>query len=189
MSIQTLKDIIEKQKKEQEEEQKFDKYEQIEENRILVNDWYKIALDRIKELIHEGLIQESREKISINEELLGEYEIDALVLTINNKKIKFEPVGTMLIGSKGRVDVTGPFGKEKFLLIRKGVKSPSELVKVRVHVSGTPKQEEDNKIEESKKPSISDWEWKTMPSDSRWVKFDDVNADTMTDIIMRMING
>lgn len=189
MSIQTLKDIIEKQKKEQEEEQEFNKDEQIEEYKNLVDDLYKIALDPIQELINEGLIQESREEILINEELLGEYKIDALVLTINNKKIKFEPVGTMLIGSKGRVDVTGPFGKERFLLIRKGVKSPSDLVKVTFHVSGAPKQEEEKKREENKKPSISDWEWKTMPSDSRWVKFNDVNADTMTDIIMRMING
>ena len=51
------------------------------------------------------------------------------------------------------------------------------------------KPEKDKTDEDVKKPSIDDWEWKTMPSDSRWVKFDDVNSETITNIIMRMING
>ncbi|CAB5626194.1 Uncharacterised protein [Klebsiella pneumoniae] len=188
MNMKTLKDIIEKQKKE-EEEQKFDPAEQIEEYISLVEKLYTITLESIDELIKDGLIKQSRKKISINEESLGDYEIDSLILTINSSKIKFEPVGTMLIGSKGRVDVTGPFGKEKFILIRKGVKSPSDLIKVRVNVVGAYKPEKDKTDEDVKKPSIDDWEWKTMPSDSRWVKFDDVNSETITNIIMRMING
>lgn len=188
MSIQTLKDIIEKQKRE-EEEVKFDPQEQINEYTVLVRNLYDIALSAIAELIKDGLIKAETEKKSIYEESLGQYEIDSLTLTINSKKIKFEPIGTMLIGSKGRVDVTGPFGKEKFILIRKGVKSPSELIKVNISIVGESNPEERKQNEDIKKPTINDWEWKTLPSDSRWAKFEDVNADTVTDIIMRMING
>lgn len=190
MSIQTLKDIIEKQKREEEKEEvKFDPQEQIDEYKTLVNKLYDIALSAIDELINDGLIKTERAKKSITEESLGQYEIDSLILTINSKKIKFEPIGTMLIGSKGRVDVTGPFGKEKFILIRKGVKSPSELIKFKVSIVGESNPEENKQKEDIKRPTINDWEWKTLPSDSRWAKFEDVNADTVTDIIMRMING
>jgi len=51
------------------------------------------------------------------------------------------------------------------------------------------KKEKDSDGESSKKTTIHDWEWKTMPSDSRWTHFEDVNPDTITNIIMRMING
>jgi len=135
------------------------------------------------------LIKHEKEKKIITEESLGQYEIDSLTLTINSNKIKFEPIGTMLIGSKGRVDVTGPFGKEKFILIMKGVKSPSELIKFKFSIVGESNPEESTREEDIKKPTINDWEWKILPSDSRWAKFEDVNGDTVTEIIMRMING
>ncbi|MCZ9394860.1 hypothetical protein K9H75_27270, partial [Klebsiella pneumoniae] len=81
MNMKTLKDIIEKQKKEEEEEQKFDPAEQIEEYISLVEKLYTITLESIDELIKDGLIKQSRKKISINEESLGDYEIDSLILT------------------------------------------------------------------------------------------------------------
>lgn len=189
MSIQTLKDIIEKQRREEEEEVKFDPQEQINEYKTLVDKLYQTALDAIDELIRDGLITTAKENKLIIEESLGSYNIDSLTLTINSKKIKFEPIGTMLIGSKGRVDVTGPFGNERFMLIRKGVKSPSELIKFNIKVVGATDPGESKPKEDVKKPTIDDWEWKILPRDSRWVKFEDVNADTITDIIMRMING
>ncbi|ELW7373741.1 hypothetical protein SM879_004445 [Yersinia enterocolitica] len=188
MSIKSLKDIIEQQKKEEEEEQIFDPEEQVKEYRELVEKLYSLSISSIEDLIKEDLIKVSREKINIYEESLGEYEIDSLILSINSKKIKFVPAGTMLIGSKGRVDVFGPFGSEKFMLIMKGVKSPSDLIKIRVKVAGSSSDVEPKK-ESRKKPTLDDWEWKTMPSDNRWMKFDDVNSDTITSIITRMING
>lgn len=191
MSIKSLKDIIEQQKKEEENEQSFDASEQINDYISLVEKLYDLFISSVDELIKEGLIKETREKIKISEEYLGEYEIDSLILSINSNKIKLIPAGTMLIGSKGRVDVFGPFGSEKFMLIRKGVKSPSDLVKIKVHISGIDheRKEEKEEKEERKKITIADWEWKTMPSDNRWVRFDDVNSETVTNIIMRMING
>ncbi|MRK18996.1 hypothetical protein GJJ27_26565, partial [Klebsiella pneumoniae] len=54
MNMKTLKDIIEKQKKE-EEEQKFDPAEQIEEYISLVEKLYTITLESIDELIKDGL--------------------------------------------------------------------------------------------------------------------------------------
>lgn len=190
MSIKNLKDIINQQKKEEEhnDDECFVPAEQISEYKELVGRLYNIVKDSVSELIDEGLIKVQIETIRIYEEFLGEYEIESLLFTINSKKIKFVPAGTMLIGSKGRVDVFGPFGSEKFMLIRKGIKKPGDLITVTIRHVGS-EDESKEKNETRKKLTIDDWEWKTLPSDNRWVKFDDVTPDTITDLIMRMING
>jgi len=186
MSIKSLKDIINQQKREEEDssEDSFIPEEQIEEYKSLLEQLYKLTTDALSELINENLIQVKKEKINIYEESLGNYDVDMLLLTINSNKIKFVPAGTMLIGSKGRVDVYGPFGSEKFMLIRKGISKPGDLIKV--SISG-----QSGKIQTStpKKLTIDDWEWKTLPSESKWMKFDDVTSETITDLVMRMING
>ncbi|WP_371331813.1 hypothetical protein [Klebsiella quasipneumoniae] len=190
MSIKNLKDIINKQKQEEvDEEFQFEPAEQIKEYQELVEQLYTLTLSSIDELIREGLIQVDREKINIHEEALGDYEIDMLLLSINHKKIKFVPAGTMLIGSKGRVDVFGPFGSEKFMLIRKGLKKPGDLIKVTVQINDPKNSPSSEREEPRKKLTVDDWEWKTLPSDNRWMKFDDVTSDTITDLIMRLING
>lgn len=191
MSIKNLKDMINKQKEQEvhDQEDHFIPEEQIEEYRLLVERLYTLAIDSISELIAENLIHVHREEIQIYEDSLGDYKIDILYLTINSKKIKFVPAGTMLIGSKGRVDVYGPFSSEKFMLIRKGVQKPGDLIKVTVHHGNNKEQLNEGSQEARRKLTVNDWEWKTLPSDSRWVKFDDVTSDTITDLIMRMING
>ncbi|VVT52232.1 hypothetical protein UYSO10_3936 [Kosakonia radicincitans] len=187
MSIKDLKSFITQQKqKQQEEEEAFIPEEQIKEYQLLVERFYKLVTDSISELIEDELIIVDRERIKISEEALGEYEIDSLLLLINSKKIKFVPAGTMLIGSKGRIDVFGPFGSEKYLLIRKGVSKPRDLVQIRVR-DASGKHEEPSKLHA--KLTIEDWEWKTLPSDSRWMNFNDVTSETIADLIMRMING
>ncbi|EQC0968787.1 MULTISPECIES: hypothetical protein [Citrobacter] len=186
MSIKNLKDMITQQlKEEQDNEEHFDPSEQIKEYKELIERLYKLATDSLAELINENLIQVQRDKTRIYEEPLGEYEVDVLLLAINSKKIKFVPAGTMLIGSKGRVDVFGPFSSEKFMLIRKGVNKPGDLVKVAIRFG----RDNEGEKETHRKLTIEDWEWKTLPSDSRWMKFNDVTSDTITDLIMRMING
>ncbi|KXA83357.1 hypothetical protein ABY52_29280 [Klebsiella pneumoniae] len=61
MNMKTLKDIIEKQKKE-EEEQKFDPAEQIEEYISLVEKLYTITLESIDELIKRWIDKTIKKK-------------------------------------------------------------------------------------------------------------------------------
>lgn len=182
-----LKETIKKQKTEEDLEQKFDPQEQINEFKYLVEKLYSLAEDAVSDLISENLITVSRESKSIFEESLGSYEIDCLVFSINSKKIKFIPYGTMLIASKGRVDVTGPYGEEKFMLIRKGVRSARDLIHVKVSIVGG-EEEKKTETETTKKITVDDWEWKTASNDN-YMKFSDVTQEAITEIILRMING
>ena len=51
----------------------------------------------------------------ISEEHIGSYEAQSLEVQIGPARIGFDPVGTNLIGARGRVDMHGPYGSVKFV--------------------------------------------------------------------------
>lgn len=189
MSINELKNIIQSKKEHADSEDVFDPKEQITDYITLTNDLYEMVKNSIKELIDEGLVSLKREAIQVNEESLGEYKIDSLSILFSNEKVVFKPVGTMLIGSKGRVDMVGPKGVERFTLIRKGITSPSQLIKVNVVVVGKEKKLENEETQKSKKLTLEDWDWKLLPNDRNWTKFGEVTEEAITSALARVING
>jgi hypothetical protein len=55
-----------------------------------------------------------------------------MVIHIGLEEIKLVPIGTMLVGSRGRVDVVGRAGTSRLLLVNKKVTSPSQLISVTI---------------------------------------------------------
>ncbi len=81
------------------------------------------------------------EQVSVNprlltlvEEHLGEYTVETLLIRFAHTEILLEPVGTMLIGAKGRVDVIGPFGKTPLLLLNSKARRLSDMIQVSVSI-------------------------------------------------------
>lgn len=64
----------------------------------------------LKELIDDETVRVSKIRQPVYEELLGSYEVPALLITIGHDTIKFKPSGTMYFGCKGSVTVEGPYG-------------------------------------------------------------------------------
>lgn len=64
----------------------------------------------LKELIDDGTVRVSEIRQPVYEELLGSYEVPALLITIGRDTVKFKPSGTMYFGCKGSVTVEGPYG-------------------------------------------------------------------------------
>lgn len=79
----------------------------------------------LKPLVQSGAIKPTRSKYPAHEEKLGTYNIDTLVLEVAGRKLTFLPKGTLLLGSSGRVDVSGPNG-ELFLILINANGSSSE---------------------------------------------------------------
>ncbi|ELI8161202.1 TPA: hypothetical protein ACVEY8_004042 [Yersinia enterocolitica] len=189
MSINDLKNIIKNKRDEAEAENSFNPQEQINEYIILTNNLYKAIRESIKELVDDDLVSLRMEKISIYEEGLGDYNIESLYISFANEKVQLKPVGTMLIGSKGRVDMIGPKGIERFTLIRKGIKSPSQLIKVTVSVVGGGNLSTSPEKKLTPKSTIDDWEWKILPNEINWSKFEEVTNESIIQALMRVING
>ncbi|MFW5658476.1 MAG: hypothetical protein ACOCZ8_00715 [Bacteroidota bacterium] len=54
--------------------------------------------------------------IYIEEKLLGAYKAERLNFKVGRHQFQFQPVGTVIVGAQGRVDIYGPYGKR--LLIK-----------------------------------------------------------------------
>ena len=81
-------------------------------------------------------IRTERRPVQLTEQYLGSYEVPALAILIGREEVIAEPVGTLLIGSSGRVDLSGPRRILRIVLLEKS--GPVE----KVTISGTDIQEE-----------------------------------------------
>ena len=56
---------------------------------------------------------------SIVEEYIGQYQTPIMKISIGDEKIELIPIGTLIIGSQGRIDVKGRAGSIMLILIKK----------------------------------------------------------------------
>lgn len=66
--------------------------------------------------IERGAMGVRVSSMELREELLGSYEVPSLNIDLGNSSVRFVPVGTILLGSPGRVDLVGPHGNVRFVL-------------------------------------------------------------------------
>ena len=65
----------------------------------------------------EGLLKVREYEIEINEENLRNYKVTALELIVGDEKIQITPVGRMIIGAIGRIDISSSYNK--FIVLQK----------------------------------------------------------------------
>jgi hypothetical protein len=130
-----------------------------------------------------GQIQISYKPIGLNEEGIGSYEAQQMVLRIGRQEVDLVPIGTLLIGSKGRVDVSGPAGRAQILLVDSKVSDPRSLIHVTVSVGGKLPPPPP-----SKRAKEIQWEWKivTRPPERRFIE---ITQQSFFDLIMEVANG
>jgi hypothetical protein len=102
----SLKDTLEKRQRESAQIQSLDKQAYIDEWKHAVDS----LLRQIEEFLHEykerGWLQFETGKLQVTEDALDTYEISQLTLRApGSAVIMIEPVGRMIIGAVGRVDI------------------------------------------------------------------------------------
>ena len=80
----------------------------------------------LQSLIESGSVKSSRRTAQAGEDELGPYEIPSLTLQVGGKDVTFLPVGTLLLGALGRIEVSGPFGRAALLLMGTDGNVPAE---------------------------------------------------------------
>lgn len=97
-----------------EEQKKTTPSKQIENRKDLwlnsIKEIYKEIEQWIGSFKKEGLLDIKEAPISINEDLIGQYETSKLLIVISGKLIEIEPIGTYILGSYGRIDIKGTKG-------------------------------------------------------------------------------
>lgn len=153
----------------------------IENLDILFNDiksWLKEYVDSQKIIVKLN-------NIDIFEEALGSYSVQEMTIIVGNKTAKLTPIGTILIGTKGRVDLTGKMGSVRFILAPMDAKGP------KIEITEFTSQEEMIKHTEeqkNKKKSLINLVWK-ITSNPPKIKYSDLNQDSFLQCLMEVING
>jgi hypothetical protein len=122
MSIDKLRKSI-KEQIQKEETNKLDTKRNIDEYNYNLEKLYTTIKKALDSLIEEKLCGISEKIFQIDEELLGRYDAKGLSIEMGGKIISVEPYATMLIGSKGRVDIKSKSKMKSCLLLKK---SPTE---------------------------------------------------------------
>lgn len=118
-NFKTLKEFIQSQRKRNQGEKK--ELVNWEERKNLWRESINILYNQVDEIIvnpfkdEQYTVQNRKVKTRIIEEHVGEYEVDSYVIQIGNKIIRFQPIGTIIIGAYGRVDMFLP--RETFKLV------------------------------------------------------------------------
>lgn len=135
--------------------------------------FYAIVEGFLAEYIASGKISVVRQAKTIDEEYIGSYKVDRLLIRIGEDSVRLEPIGTNMIGTSGRVDLIGPSGSVKFVLAKRGVSEP-EVPKV---------SEKGADLATSK-----DLEWK-IAKFQPMLRYFPLTPDSLFDAIMEVTDG
>lgn len=128
-----------------------------------------------------GQIHHEYRLINLNEENIGSYAANEMILRIGRKEVDLVPIGTLIIGSKGRVDVVGPVGTAQLLLVDSRASSARSMIRVSVTVGAKPSVQRE-------RPKDVKWEWRivTRPPER---KFIDITQEAFFNLIMEVANA
>jgi hypothetical protein len=146
---------------------------------------YDKITDWMQDYISKGIVRLNFKDKKIYEEFAGEYDIQALDLSLSGKTISFDPIGTLLVGAKGRVDVNGKNGKVTLVLVDKKLTSPN--IQVKIFTSDNERKEYEEKKKFAELFEI-EWEWKVLINQKQ-MQYVELNEDNFFDIVMELTNG
>lgn len=71
-----------------------------------------------------GSMERATSMTDVREELLGAYKAPTLTIDMGGSSIRFVPIGTILLGAPGRVDLVGMRGSVRFVLVLPEIDRP-----------------------------------------------------------------
>lgn len=124
----------------------------------------------------EAGIKTAKRMVSVTEEQTGEYQAAQFEISVGNAIVRLKPVGTFLIGAFGRVDMEGPRGVCRLILVPRKAQTPLFAFDA-----------VDDKDEPKEKP-WADLVWKIMPAPPSRT-YVDLDAPVFLDVLMKVVRG
>ncbi len=136
----------------------------------------------LTDYVSSNKIQFEYHELELNEINIGAYKARQMVMKVGRQEITISPIGTLLIGCKGRVDVLGPVGSAQILLVDRKATSSRSLFHVSTSEHGT--------LPAAPKESLDqvEWEWK-IATPPPAVRFTELKKATFLDLIVEVANG
>jgi hypothetical protein len=176
--------FVQRQQAGSEDTTSFDQKQQLQEWRHYLDVLYKQIEGYMASYVADGAAKITLGDIDLNEEFSGPYTVRQMLLEIGRSSITFKPIGTMLIGSKGRVDIQGPRGNARLALVNKNATSAHDLVRVTVSVVSASQRPSPPKREHVR----IEWAWKIIDSPPR-IRFLDLTQESFFDMILSIADA
>lgn len=145
---------------------------------------HRRVIEYLQEYIENKSISYGFTKIRLSEENIGEYTAKKMDIKIGRQRVLLEPVGTLLIGCKGRVDAIGSVGRAQILLVDERARTAADLIKVTVTVG---KKGSIPRPPSVQKERIS-WAWKIVTNTAPR-KFVDLDRESFLALLMEIANA
>lgn len=179
MSKLDFEEMLNKQSK---EEKTIDWEEQKKQWLCFIDLFYNQINQWLDPYITQHKLSIATNKISLTEDYIGTYEVDQWTVSLPNQTISFKPIGTLLIGTKGRIDMEGPRGRIQFILADKDSKGIT--FKASVSIGG-----EKSKESEPEQQKQIDWTWKIVSRASRRMSYDEFTEENFFNALMEISNA
>lgn len=179
MSKKDFEDLLEKHEGKLEENE-IDWEERKNEWLEHISQFYSSVEKWLNPYKSKGKLSFEYKKTQLAEDYIGSYDVNVMIVDFAGQKLTLEPIGTLLIGTKGRIDMEGARGRVQFVLADKD--SKGMRVSVSISIDGEPQK----KKEEHKEP---DWTWKIVLRESRKVSYEEFNEENFFDSLMEVVNG
>ncbi|AXI62933.1 hypothetical protein DLD99_21445 [Pseudomonas kribbensis] len=142
-----------------------------------LNELYALVSDSLKEYTSANLAKIDFRDIAMTEELIGAYTMQEAQISLGRQIVKLTPIGTFLIGARGRVDMKGPRGMARFLIVPPDSREP----RIRVTFGDTPA------VADPVAPPET-WVWKIATAPPR-VTYIDLTKESFREALMGVVNG
>jgi hypothetical protein len=141
---------------------------------------YSLVSESLSEYIADRSIVLEYSDVILTEELLGSYPVREAHIAVGRDVVKLKPIGTFLIGSRGRVDMVGPKGATRLTIVPPGARAPRVRVTI-VHHGETPPADEPVDPPET-------WVWKIATPPPR-ITYIDLTKESFREALMGVVNG
>jgi hypothetical protein len=182
MTREEFAKFVEQKTLDEQSEQPINREERKQEWLKRLADFYSEVEKYLAEYIQSGKISIESSSISINEPHIGYYMAESKTILLGSDKIQLCPIGTVLIGATGRVDMIGPAGTVKFILTGKN----SNGIKISIKIAGEDQTTRTPHVPKIEQPEEYVWKIATPPPR---VRFMELNPETFFNALMEVVNG
>lgn len=145
-----------------------------------INQFYQSIELWLKPYIDQNKLSFSYKKSQFIEDNIGSYEANVMNINFAGQQVTIKPIGTLLIGTKGRIDMEGTRGRAQFILADKESKGPK--ITVTVSIDGKPPTPK----EATRAPN---WTWKLVRREAARIAYDEFNENNFFNALMEIVNG
>ena len=138
----------------------------------------------------EGRVQLAFRPIQFFEDGVGAYVTLEAEICVDNALVKLIPVGTALVGVKGRVDMEGPNGTIRLVLAHREATHPQVAYRQRIHKSEAEAKRVHQFWQEQGLGHLlaDDWVWKVSTNPPH-IQYTDLTQDTFLGSLLQVISG